>query len=203
MAGVGGPHLRHPDGPAPRARRDGGQPRGWTGQPRVLADIAYTLNARRRFERYRVVLATRTPRELIGHLRAASATLKVVGDAPVLPLAVSKLVNVYDAGEPDTPAPKLAFCFAGQGAKRSACSGAPRSGLGASTLRSSDWTGRRRISCRAGSPVSSTPRPTPRRPRILTPRPKPSGDRDLPAGHGRARARDGRLSSGRAASSRT
>ena len=83
-----------------------------------LADVAYTLNARRRFERYRAVLAARSPKELIAHLRAASTTLQSITDAPVLPLMVSKLAGIYDAGEPDAPAPKLAFCFPGQGAQR-------------------------------------------------------------------------------------
>ena len=82
-----------------------------------LADVAYTLNARRRFERYRAVLAARSPKELIANLRAASATLRSTAQ-PVLPMMVSKLINVFDAGEPDAPTPKLAFCFPGQGAQK-------------------------------------------------------------------------------------
>ncbi len=83
-----------------------------------LADVAYTLNARRRHERYRAVVSARSPRELLGHLRAASATLRATDGSPVLPLAVSKQVGVYDAGEPDAAAPRLAFCFPGQGAQK-------------------------------------------------------------------------------------
>ncbi len=83
-----------------------------------LADVAYTLNARRHFERYRAVVAARTPQELITHLRATSSTLRAAEGSVVLPLSVSKRVGVYDAGEPDAPAPKLAFCFAGQGAQK-------------------------------------------------------------------------------------
>ena len=83
-----------------------------------MADVAYTLNARRRFERYRVVLAARSPRALIEHLRAASATVRAAGTNPTLPLMVSKKVGIYDAGDPDAPAPKLAFCFPGQGAQK-------------------------------------------------------------------------------------
>ena len=86
------------------------------GRRASLADLAFTLNARRDRERYRAVIGARTPAELIRNLRSAASALNGVED---LPLHVSPHVSIYDAGAPDERSiPKLAFLFPGQGAQK-------------------------------------------------------------------------------------
>jgi 8-amino-7-oxononanoate synthase len=61
-----------------------------------LADIAYTLNARRRRERVRAVVGARTMKELADNLRVLQATLSHLGSSAKLPLAISPHLAVYE-----------------------------------------------------------------------------------------------------------
>jgi 8-amino-7-oxononanoate synthase len=70
-----------------------------------LADIAHTLNARRRFERVRAVIGARSRKDLLDNLRKAAAGER------------SPHVWLHDVG-PEPRAPKLALLFPGQGAQR-------------------------------------------------------------------------------------
>lgn len=70
-----------------------------------LADVAYTLNARRRRERFRAVVGGKTTKDLVENLRRAAEGHR------------SRDVQVFDAGEEVTPK-KLAFLFPGQGAQK-------------------------------------------------------------------------------------
>jgi acyl transferase domain-containing protein/NAD(P)-dependent dehydrogenase (short-subunit alcohol dehydrogenase family) len=81
-----------------------------------LADVAYTLNARRQHERFRAVIGAATPAALVEHLRAAQAAAGAPGAAA--PVVVGKHVAIHDSGEPDAPQRKVAFLFPGQGAQR-------------------------------------------------------------------------------------
>lgn len=80
-----------------------------------LADIAYTLNARRKHERYRAVVAARTADELLAGLRAVEAA---VAGSTALPLQISPQVAIYDSGDAETARAKIAFLYPGQGAQR-------------------------------------------------------------------------------------
>lgn len=71
-----------------------------------LADIAYTLNARRKHEQIRVVIGARTGEELVANLQRAAR-----GE-------VSKDVLFFDAGVVDATPKKIAFLFPGQGAQK-------------------------------------------------------------------------------------
>lgn len=68
------------------------------GRTCSLADAAYTLNARRRHERFRTVVAARTAAELVENLRRPAI--------------------VHDAALSDDEPKKIAFLFPGQGAQR-------------------------------------------------------------------------------------
>lgn len=86
------------------------------GRHASLADVAYTLNARRQRERVRAVVGARSARELIENLRRLAAALE---DEQVhLPLALSPHVSVYAHEPKDQTRPKLAFLFPGQGLQR-------------------------------------------------------------------------------------
>lgn len=79
-----------------------------------LADVAYTLNARRTRERFRVVIGARTGAELVDNLRRAAR-----GE-------VSKDVAFFDVGTADDAPKKIAFLFPGQGAQKVGLLGALR-----------------------------------------------------------------------------
>ncbi len=81
-----------------------------------LADLAFTLNARRRHERYRAVIAARSPTELVENLQATADTLDEAGSDPQFPLQVNRHCVIHEA--PQSDAPKVAFLFAGQGAQK-------------------------------------------------------------------------------------
>jgi 8-amino-7-oxononanoate synthase len=80
-----------------------------------LADLAYTLNARRKHERYRAVLAARTADELLAGLRAVEAA---VAGTSALPIQVSPQVSIYDSGDAESARARIAFMYPGQGAQR-------------------------------------------------------------------------------------
>lgn len=70
-----------------------------------LADVAYTLNARRRRERYRAVIGARTAKELVENLRRAAEGHRTPD------------IQIFDTGE-EARAKRLAFLFPGQGAQK-------------------------------------------------------------------------------------
>jgi 8-amino-7-oxononanoate synthase len=72
-----------------------------------LADVAYTLNARRSRERIRAVVGARTLPELVEQLRKLAGATEV--------RSLSKDLQIHDASE---GAPKVAFLFPGQGAQK-------------------------------------------------------------------------------------
>ena len=81
-----------------------------------LADIAYTLNARRNQERFRAVIGARTAQELVQNLRLAYEALV---EEVRWPLQVNAHISIFDAQEPtERVLPKLAFLFPGQGAQK-------------------------------------------------------------------------------------
>ena len=81
-----------------------------------LSDIAYTLNALRRHERFRAVIGAGSPTELVGHLWAAAQRLG--DDQASFPLRLGPHVWVVDAGDSESEPPPIVFLFAGQGAQR-------------------------------------------------------------------------------------
>lgn len=84
------------------------------GSDASLADVAYTLNARRTRERFRAVIGARSGAELIDNLRRAAN-----GE-------VSKDVAFFDAGLSEDEPKKIAFLFPGQGAQKVGLLGALR-----------------------------------------------------------------------------
>jgi len=85
------------------------------GKDYSLADVAFTLNARRQREQVRAVIGARSRYELVRHLRDLKDRL---AEGPELPLSVSPHVMVVDRDPRITTPPKLAFLFPGQGAQR-------------------------------------------------------------------------------------
>lgn len=81
-----------------------------------LGDIAYTLNARRKHERYRAVIGARDAAELLANLRRAGEAL--AEGEPSLPLQLGPHVAVHDSGAIDAAKRKVAFMFPGQGAQK-------------------------------------------------------------------------------------
>ncbi|MBI4816481.1 MAG: aminotransferase class I/II-fold pyridoxal phosphate-dependent enzyme [Deltaproteobacteria bacterium] len=80
-----------------------------------LADVAYTLSAKRSLERYRAVLTVATKADLLKVLRA---TAEALPNEPELPMKLGVGVTVLDHGERPEAQPKVAFLFPGQGAQR-------------------------------------------------------------------------------------
>ncbi len=85
------------------------------GKRYSLADLAFTLNARRHRERVRAVVGARSRYELLRHLRDLQGRLKDEAD---LPLSLSPHVTVVDRDPRTTSAPRIAFLFPGQGAQQ-------------------------------------------------------------------------------------
>ncbi|MEM6368933.1 MAG: aminotransferase class I/II-fold pyridoxal phosphate-dependent enzyme [Myxococcota bacterium] len=85
------------------------------GKNYSLADVAFTLNARRHRERVRAVIGARSRYELVRQLRELQTQLQ---QEPELPLKLSPHVMVVDRDPRITKAPKLAFLFPGQGAQK-------------------------------------------------------------------------------------
>lgn len=89
-----------------------------------LSDLAYTLNARRSHERYRLVVLAKGLSDLKTQLQAAITAIAALHQAgsqngsQVSPSLKTKQLALYDIGGRDKVAPKLAFMFAGQGAQR-------------------------------------------------------------------------------------
>ncbi|HJL40335.1 MAG TPA: aminotransferase class I/II-fold pyridoxal phosphate-dependent enzyme [Myxococcales bacterium LLY-WYZ-16_1] len=86
------------------------------GRHHRLADVVYTLNARRRRERVRATVGARTRSELLEHLRTLAADLS--GDDVSLPRTVSPHIGVTAFDPKHHQAPKLCYLFPGQGAQR-------------------------------------------------------------------------------------
>lgn len=85
------------------------------GRKASLADLAFTLNARRTHERYRAVIGAQSPAELIRNLHMAAGAIDT---STRLPFQVSPHVSLFDGGPIDErKTPKIAFLFPGQGAQ--------------------------------------------------------------------------------------
>jgi 8-amino-7-oxononanoate synthase len=82
-----------------------------------LADVAYTLNARRKKERMRAVISARTTEELVESLRTLSKAASDARGDVRFPIVVKPGLVIHDAGI-EEKAPKIAFLFPGQGAQR-------------------------------------------------------------------------------------
>ena len=95
-------------------------------QPR-LSDLAYTLNACRKYERYRAVLAVT---DLATAARAMGEAARALDGASAFPVIASSEAAIHDSGAPDAERPKVAFMFAGQGAQRPGLLGAIRERFG-------------------------------------------------------------------------
>jgi 8-amino-7-oxononanoate synthase len=86
------------------------------GRKASLADVAYTLNARRAPEAVRAVVGARTAAELEENLRSLARALR--DEQVQLPLHLSPHVAVFAHDAKKTEHPKLAFLFPGQGAQK-------------------------------------------------------------------------------------
>jgi acyl transferase domain-containing protein len=85
------------------------------GRAASLADLAFTLNARREPETIRAVIGARSARELVDNLRSLGLALQ--DEQVALPLSLSPHVAVY-AHDAKAEREKIAFLFPGQGAQR-------------------------------------------------------------------------------------
>ncbi|MBI2373977.1 MAG: aminotransferase class I/II-fold pyridoxal phosphate-dependent enzyme [Deltaproteobacteria bacterium] len=81
----------------------------------TLADISFTLSAKRSLERYRAILVTDSKPELMRMLRSTAGTLS---DDARFPMRPSVGVTVLDHGDRPEHQPKVAFLFPGQGAQK-------------------------------------------------------------------------------------
>jgi 8-amino-7-oxononanoate synthase len=86
------------------------------GRHDSLADIAFTLNARRRFEMVRAVISARTRDGFLDQLEQLARVLEDEGLA--LPLLVSPQVQVVAFDPKQDEAPRLCFLYPGQGAQK-------------------------------------------------------------------------------------
>lgn len=84
----------------------------------TLAEIAWTLNATRRFERMRLVVTARDREQLARELREAATLLRAEPGLRA-PAKLSPHLQLFEGPEGEhRPPPKLCFLFPGQGAQR-------------------------------------------------------------------------------------